>query len=102
MQYLLRLIACFALLTATTVQADLPMAWIIEHADKQGNERTQSQIYLVGVVDGLGWANAELANNGEKMLFCQPDELALAPEQIVSIFMAFAKNGAAIAKHRRA
>ena len=92
MRYLIRLVACWAILTATAAQADLPMSWIVEHADKQGDEGDLVKIYLAGVVDGYGWANAKLSNNGEKLLFCQPAKLALQPDQIVSIFMAFAKK----------
>ena len=92
MRNLFRLAAGIALLTASIARADPPMSLIVEHVNKQGNDRNLSQIYLVGVVDGFGWVNAELSINGQNKLYCQPTKLALEPDQIVSIFMNFSKK----------
>lgn len=57
-------------------------AWKAAGAD----ERAVLKIYLIGVSDGLAWANAELEGDGKPPLFCVPDELSLTVDQTQQIF----------------
>lgn len=41
--------------------------------------------YVYGVYAGLGWANAQLSNEKHGLLFCQPEELTLTADQLLSI-----------------
>ena len=53
---------------------------------------TTSLLVLYGYGDGFGWANTELARNGEKRLFCVPGKLAITPEQNAEILRSYVKN----------
>jgi hypothetical protein len=41
--------------------------------------------YIYGVERGLAWANTTLFTSGSKILYCQPNELALSKEEILDI-----------------
>jgi hypothetical protein len=41
--------------------------------------------YINGVGNGYAWANGELANRSQPLLFCAPDKLALTEDNFVAI-----------------
>lgn len=45
--------------------------------------------YMIGLDDGISWANANLASLHEAPLYCQPGKLALTVEQSLSILDAY-------------
>jgi hypothetical protein len=54
---------------------------------------------LHDIEEGLGYANATLANRHDKQLYCQPPNLALADEQLVAILRDEVKAYPPLGKH---
>jgi hypothetical protein len=56
-------------------------------------DRVLENIYLHGIIEGFLWANGKLTlDRHEGPLFCQPQRLALAPEQELSILEEYVKG----------
>ena len=49
-------------------------------------------------MSGISWANAQLANETRKPLYCQPDSLVLQPEQVISMVKEYLKKNPAHSK----
>ena len=70
MRFGLVAIALFLMLTRSA----LPEASVGEFR-KNGQEA-----YLLGVENGLSWANATLQAKGQNVLYCQPKAMAITPD----------------------
>jgi hypothetical protein len=56
------------------------------NAKKVGGTAWQvMEIYIKGVSNGFTMANAFIANNNEKLMYCQPDKFALDVQNLVNI-----------------
>lgn len=74
---------CVTFLSASPAVADeISAAEVIRLIDKGGKVPLA---FIHGQAAGLGWANATLKNQGRPLLFCQPEMLAINPEQAVDI-----------------
>ena len=55
---------------------------------KSGDQYTR--LLLRALVDGIEWANTEVTSRTGKSLFCEPDHLALVPDQVLDMLSRFA------------
>jgi hypothetical protein len=82
-----RVIAAIVLLgTCGYAHADPSIRVVLSEYSK-GN--VAAIAYLRGISAGLGWANALIAQSGERPIYCQPDKLALTDEQRLDILNRF-------------
>ena len=47
---------------------------------------------ILNVASGMAWANATLAGDGRKPIYCRPEELVLTPEQLVTMMRRLIKS----------
>jgi hypothetical protein len=71
------------------VRAEPGAGYILETIRAGGSVEQSVTVYINGLENGYGWANATLSNNGEVPLYCQPSRLALSQDQIVDILRRF-------------
>jgi hypothetical protein len=79
--------ACVALLLALTASAK-PIATIAEYQRYKaanGDDWKAVMVYIVGMGDALGWANAYLSLNDKPPLYCEPKQLHLNAQKLVRI-----------------
>jgi hypothetical protein len=81
--------AALAALTMTSVHAETPNQFsnakaFIERYNR-GGDILLLRMYLKGITDGYGFANAELEYQKKPLLWCQPATLGLVEAQYVSI-----------------
>ncbi len=85
-------LASLTMLIASPVYADLPLDFTLEQLENDKGEASATRMYLLGIYDGFSWANAALSNRGQKKIFCQPEKLAITADQVISIYIRFAKK----------
>jgi hypothetical protein len=88
-----RIVIALAALTMTSVHAETPNHFadakaFIERYNR-GGDILLLRMYLKGITDGYGFANAELAYQKKPLLWCQPGTLAVVEAQYVSIMEKF-------------
>jgi hypothetical protein len=50
------------------------------------------KIWIHGVADGIGWANAELRRGGQRPLYCPPEKLPLTADQEVEVLRSLVRE----------
>jgi hypothetical protein len=76
------------LLLASPVNADMTLKLYKQSKAVGGEKWTDIQLYFLGAGNAYQWANVQLFKNQQAMLFCQPQELTLNAQNIMSILEA--------------
>ena|ERR1051325_3654461 len=82
-----------AILGITLLIASLSTAaaeMLVEEMFKRRGEEI-TRVYIAGLEAGMGYANANLANDGKRELFCLPKDITSTPEQMIDIIDAFVR-----------
>jgi hypothetical protein len=56
-------------------------------------------VYISGVTTAFMYANVTLSVDGKPLLYCQPSQLALSPEQMVAIMTSYVREAGAPSGH---
>lgn len=80
-------VATCALLAATPLRAEISGENVQQLlSSKNESSRTLGMSVIYSTFNGLFWANVQLGNDNNALLFCQPVKLAMSAEQSVVIF----------------
>jgi len=63
-----------------------------EHLLKNPQYADQTQIYIIGVIEGLEWANAADRSENRTPLFCEPEKLDLTTDEDFQVRNDFIKS----------
>jgi hypothetical protein len=70
---------------------------VLEHGNKE--QKVFANGFIQGTVNALDWANSYLGKQGERLIYCLPENLALTPDQEIRILKEGIKKRPGIGKH---
>ena len=82
----------FVFLNAGPVRAEPSARDLIEIIDKEDDVSALGEAILLGLESAYSWSNATLGNRGGKLLYCQPENLAITRSQLKDIFERFVEE----------
>ena len=83
------------------VRAEGSAAAVIQviKSDSNKDQVSKANIFVGGILSGLGWANTHLLTAKRKnRLYCQPDSLSITKSQMIKILIRYSKNNIEVAK----
>jgi hypothetical protein len=86
--------AAFAILATTPAVAELTVKSVLERLER-GDPASKS--YMMGIGNGLSWANEFLYTDHKPQLFCVPEKLDLTAEQDLDILKRYVHENPASA-----
>jgi hypothetical protein len=91
MKMLAALLVCLAILNTRPATANMTINTFEENMEHGGAPAVAAKYYIIGIEDGLSWANAELSNRRGINLYCPPGGIALTPDQTIDIMRRFVR-----------
>lgn len=91
-RYVLPLVFLFALGVGNAVAEQTAQSFIDEYDHESEDTRSTLEMYLLGLANGFGWANAALEDG--KKLYCKPDTTGLGDRQALDLLRRHVKANA--------
>lgn len=99
MNYTLSVIGLvLSIMAPISAQAEPSAKEILEAAHHEDRD-VIVKTYLAGAMSAYGWVNAEFADRGLPILFCQPQKLAVTADQAISILEKYGERNPELMVH---